>query len=321
MSVAKVSIATGVSPLIRRNNILSNPWRHSSADRIGDGLATTGCRVEGGRTRYAGYPSVLLAALGMVLAASANSAELADFDCLIESQTMVKVSTREEGILERLLVNRGDLVVQGQEIGHLDRAVEQATVDLASARSESESEIKELRETLAFAVRERDRIDQLTSAKAISFTEKDKATTEAVRAELKLQQALERSKIAQLELERAKRVLENRAIRSPVEGVVVERLMSPGESAQNRPIVQIATVDPMHVEIIVPVKYFGSIKVGMRAEVMPRYPGASPQTATVTVVDRIVDAASDMFGVRLLLPNPDHEIPGGVRCGIRFIEN
>ena len=102
--------------------------------------------------------------------------------------------------------------------------------------------------------------------------------------------------------------------------LATERMMSPGESAENRPIVKIAKIDPLYVEIIVPVDYFRAIKVGMEAEVTPRYPGASIQTATVTVVDRVVDAASDTFGVRLLLPNPDYEIPGGVRCGIRFLE-
>ena len=125
--------------------------------------------------------------------------------------------------------------------------------------------------------------------------------------------------MARLELKRAEQILENRTVRSPVDGVVVERMMSPGESAENRPIVKIAKIDPLNVEIIVPVDYFGSIQVGMQAEVTPRYPGANVQRATVTVVDRVVDAASDTFGVRLLLPNPDYEIPGGVRCGIRFL--
>jgi multidrug efflux pump subunit AcrA (membrane-fusion protein) len=97
--------------------------------------------------------------------------------------------------------------------------------------------------------------------------------------------------------------------------------MSPGESAENRPIAKIAKIDPLNVEVIVPVDFFGAIKVGMDAEVTPRYPGASLQAATVTVVDRVVDAASDTFGVRLLLPNPNFEIPGGVRCGIRFLED
>jgi multidrug efflux pump subunit AcrA (membrane-fusion protein) len=181
------------------------------------------------------------------------------------------------------------------------------------------AEIDELREALAFAERERRRLEQLGSAKAVSFTEQDKAVTEARRAALRLAQALEQQQIARLELARAERLLENRTLSSPVDGVVVERLMSPGESAQNRPIVRLAKIDPLYVEIIVPVERFGRIAAGMEALVEPRYPGAQVHRARVSVVDPVVDAASDTFGVRLTLPNPDLAIPGGVRCSIRFL--
>jgi len=258
--------------------------------------------------------------LGASAARGGQGEALEDLDCLIEPQTVVEVSTREEGILQEMLVGRGDMVKEGQPIAFLNRDVEKATVDLAKAKAEQEAEIKEEEETLAFAKRERDRIEKLSKVKAISFTEKDKSATAAKRAELRLQQAVERRAIARLELERAQRVLENRAVRSPLDGVVVERMMSPGESTESRPIVKIAKIDPLNVELIVPVDYLGTIKVGMRAEVTPRYPGASVHTATVTVVDRVVDAASDTFGVRLLLPNHDYEIPGGVRCEIRFLK-
>jgi len=40
--------------------------------------------------------------------------------------------------------------------------------------------------------------------------------------------------------------------------------------------------------------------------------------ATVTVVDRVLDAASGTFGVRLTLPNPDLQLPAGIRCKVRF---
>jgi RND family efflux transporter MFP subunit len=266
------------------------------------------------------WVAALLIVSGGNAGAQAPADELAGFDCLIEPQTVVEVSTREEGILQELLVGRGDMVKEGQAIAYLNRDVEQATVELSRARAEREAEIQELQETLAFAQREKERIDQLSDVKAISFTEQDKATTDARRAELRLQQSLEEQTIARLELDRATRILENRTVRSPVDGVVVERMMSPGESVENRPIVKIAKIDPLNVEIIVPVDHYGAIRVGMQAEVTPRYPGASVLTATVTVVDRVVDAASDTFGVRLLLPNPKHEVPGGVRCGVRFLD-
>lgn len=271
---------------------------------------------------FAILPVFILAVLfGVALSASGVAAELGGYDCLIEPQTVVDVSTRETGVLEELLVGRGDPVSEGQPIAHLNRDVERATVELARARAESNAEIQELRETLAYAERERERIEQLSSVKAVSFTEKDRATTDAARAELQLQAALERQRIAALELARAQRLLENRTVRSPVDGVVVMRLMSPGESTENRPIVRLAKVDPLNVEIIVPVDDFGRIRVGMQAEVAPRYPGAAKHKAKVTVVDSVVDAASDTFGVRLLLPNPEHAIPGGVRCGIRFADD
>ena len=40
--------------------------------------------------------------------------------------------------------------------------------------------------------------------------------------------------------------------------------------------------------------------------------------ARVTVVDRVVDAASGTFGVRLELPNPDYRLPAGLKCKVRF---
>ena len=58
---------------------------------------------------------------------------------------------------------------------------------------------------------------------------------------------------------------------------------------------------------------------GMLGAVTPEVPGAPVHTAAVSVVDRVVDPASSTFGVRLELPNPDHSIPGGLRCRVRFL--
>jgi RND family efflux transporter MFP subunit len=272
-----------------------------------------------------GCAPALLAALPLALplaapvAAAGEPPGLAGFDCVIEPHSITEVSTRETGILEALTVGRGDRVEAGQAIGWLNRAVEEATVALAEARAGLEAEIGELEEGLAYAERERERLDQLGRAKAVSATETDKATSEAKRAALRLQQALEQRRIAELDLERSRRHLANRTLKSPVDGVVMERLMAPGEAAENRPVVRIAEIDPLNVEVFVPVEHFGGIRVGMTAEVMPRYPGAEPQRAAVTIVDQVIDAASDTFGVRLALPNPTHRIPAGVRCDIRFL--
>ena len=40
--------------------------------------------------------------------------------------------------------------------------------------------------------------------------------------------------------------------------------------------------------------------------------------AEVTIVDRVIDAASSTFGVRLTLPNDEAQIPSGLKCSVRF---
>jgi hypothetical protein len=41
-------------------------------------------------------------------------------------------------------------------------------------------------------------------------------------------------------------------------------------------------------------------------------------SATVTAIDRVFDAASGTFGVRLTLRNPKEAVPGGIRCHVDF---
>ena len=59
-------------------------------------------------------------------------------------------------------------------------------------------------------------------------------------------------------------------------------------------------------------------KVGATARVRPSKPVAGEFMATVTVVDRVFDAASGTFGVLLEMPNPDDALPAGHRCQVVF---
>jgi len=51
---------------------------------------------------------------------------------------------------------------------------------------------------------------------------------------------------------------------------------------------------------------------------MPEAPVGGDYAAKIEVVDRMLDAASGTFGVRLRLPNPGNRIPAGVKCKVRF---
>ena len=64
--------------------------------------------------------------------------------------------------------------------------------------------------------------------------------------------------------------------------------------------------------MFLPTVLYNEIHVGGKAEVGPELPIGGIYIAIVTVVDRVLDAASGTFGVRLALPNPDFLLPAGI---------
>jgi multidrug efflux pump subunit AcrA (membrane-fusion protein) len=167
--------------------------------------------------------------------------------------------------------------------------------------------------------RKLDRVNKLFESETLSLDLQEVVETEAKVARMELEQARAEKRLAALQHEQALAVLKRRTIQSPLSGVVVDRMMSPGQRVDEEPILRIAQIDPLRVEIILPSALFGSIEVGMRAAVVPEFPGDTVHVASVSIVDRVIDAASGTFGVRLELPNAEHEIPGGLHCQVRFL--
>ncbi len=265
---------------------------------------------------FAGVAAAL-AALWMT-EAGANSD--ATFDCVIQPTEFVELSSSVPGIIDTIAVDRSDPVEKGQEVARLKSDVEQAQVDLSKQRAGFDSEIESKRASLAFARRSQQRTQKLFNKKAVPFHVLDEAKTDAILAATELRTAQQNKRMAELELARAEATLALRTVRSPISGVVVERLKAPGEFIEDTPILRIAQLDPLRVEVIVPVGKFGTIKDGMRAEVTPELARKRKYIAEVIIVDKVVDAASGTFGVRLELPNPGNYIPGGLRCSLTFVD-
>jgi multidrug efflux pump subunit AcrA (membrane-fusion protein) len=146
----------------------------------------------------------------------------------------------------------------------------------------------------------------------------DEAEANRQMAEMQLKEAVENKQLAELQYKQAAEVVDRMTIRSPIDGVVVERFMSPGEYVEKDPIVKVAQIDPLNVEVIIPAAQMLSIRAGMHATVIPEPPINGRFSAAVTIVDKVVDAASGTFGVRLELPNPDNRLPAGLKAKVIF---
>lgn len=243
-----------------------------------------------------------------------------DFDCILFAKETVEIRSPVEGMIEQVHVQRGDTVKKGQLIVTLESGPERAQLELARSKAKMRGSLKAAESRLEFAVKKEERAAELSKQNFVSVGAYDEAKTQRSLAESELREARENTRLAELEMARAEEVVRQRTIRSPFDGVVVEKYLSAGEIATTNiksPILKISQIDPLRVEVVLPAKMFGQIKPGIKGVVVPEAPGGT-FNASVTLIDRVIDAASGTFGVRLELPNPNHEIPAGAKCRVKF---
>lgn len=268
-----------------------------------------------GRRRVSAWTALVMGA-SMALPTPATAEA---FDCIIEAAVVVGVGNEVPGLLENVTVARGDFVQQGQQIATLASDVEQTTVELMTEQAESRAEIEAQRARFELVRSRLNRAQELADANLVAQDKLEEAVAEMEVVKRELAIAEMRSRVAGLELTRARKVLEQKSIVSPITGVVVERLLYNGEFlAQDGELATIAQLDPLHVEAYLPVEYYPQVRLGMPALVTPDEPIAGSYEGTVTVIDRVFDAASGTFGLRVELPNPDGVLPAGHRCRIEL---
>ena len=250
----------------------------------------------------------------------ARADPMGEFDCVVEAKMMIKLGSPDTGIVEEVKVDRDRTIKKGEILAQLDSELQRITVELAEVKASNETDIKSEQKRLAYRSNEADRQLTLFGRQVASGKARDEALTEKDLAELALNKAELEHKMAQIDLAQAHARLNRRSIRSPVNGVVADLTIRPGEYVyEQTPLMTIAEIDPLYVKVFIPVRYYRQLGVGTKADVMPEEPIGGHHQAQVTVVDRVFDAASSTFGVRLELPNPDYSLPAGMRCRIRFM--
>ena len=222
---------------------------------------------------------------------TAVATESAALDCLLTPSVETSIASPVVGVIDKVMVERGNLIKKGQVLVKLRSEVEQATLKLNQAQTE-------------YGKRTIERNISLYERNLISEQEKD--------------EIIMNNRLYGYELAQTRAILNQKTIRSPINGVVVETLLDPGEYVGEEPILNVAQLDPLYVEAALPARYFGEVVVGSQAEIMLEAPLRQRYNAEVKIVDRVLDAASNTFGVRLVLANPDYLVPAGLKCSIRF---
>ena len=235
-----------------------------------------------------------------------------DVLAVIDSPEVANRLEQEEANRSRL-----DVEVERQRIqAKQQKLAGRKTVDLANV-------------TLVAARREARRADQAYASEAISQLDFEKAHDDKRSAELAHEHAVADAELAaerldfelrtrQLELERQtlvvddlQRQVDELSIRSPVDGIVGNRLVEQKTAvAPNMPVLAVVDLSRFEVEAEVPESYSDDLAVGMAAEVRI---GNAMQTATLVAVSPEIVAGQVTARLRF-----DGAMPAGLRQNQRL---
>ncbi|MEO8628286.1 MAG: biotin/lipoyl-binding protein, partial [Betaproteobacteria bacterium] len=162
-----------------------------------------------------------------VCALSANAGQ-DDYDCIAEARQVVEIRSPVEGLIERVNVERGDLVKKNQVVATLESGPERAALAIAKSRAGMLGPVEAAQARVTFAKSKEKRQEELFQQHFVSSSALEEAKTERKLAESELHVAVENQQLSALEVRRAEELLNMRTIRSPIDGVVVQRFLKAG---------------------------------------------------------------------------------------------
>lgn len=232
----------------------------------------------------------------------------------------VGVKPRVPGAIERILVDIGSPVKEGQTVATLDRREIDAQADAATAAvAVASAGVDAADASLSNATTELDRSRTLFEKGALPRQRLDSAET-ASKAAL-AQRELSRASLAQAQAaqRRSREVQRDTVLTAPVAGHVVERNYDPGAMPGDAPVVVIADMRTLKLEAGVSELEAGRLKVGMPADVVVQARSGDTYKGELAAMAPEVDARNRHFKVEVRVPNADAALLSGMYATARIV--
>jgi RND family efflux transporter MFP subunit len=244
----------------------------------------------------------------------------------LESSARFVVATKVGGLVQRVLVDLGDRVEQGQVIARIDdtelvQAVVQAEADLAVRRAERTRAHSEL----DLARREFDRGEQLRERGIAADAQLDE-----IAARLRSSEAA--FALAEAQVNRAESALELRRIElgytqvranwseDAAAGSIAERYQDPGNLVQaNTPVVSVVALDPLKAVVFVTERDYAGLAPGQPATITTDAAPGRTFPATIERIAPVFRETSRQARIELAVPNPDGVLRPGMFARVSIV--
>ncbi len=258
-------------------------------------------------------------ALGICLAGAPAVAAPADrgVEAITKPSHDVRLSFVRAGRIAEVLVVEGDRVRAGQPLMRQDDTAEQIQLAQLKAQAEDDTKISYATAQLNQKRVHLKRLEELR-ATATTLTEIEMAKLDVTIAELseklaKFEQTQDRRKYEELKAQ-----VDRMRLTSPIDGTVEMLAIRAGESADPQtPVVRVVQVDPLWVDVYVPLEQARKLRLHHPALVEYDEPGAPVAGGTVVYTASVAEPASGTLMVRVEAPNPSGR-PAGERAFVSF---
>ncbi len=195
---------------------------------------------------------------------------------MIAADQRSDVTADAQGKVINVMIERGQRVKLGQAVVQLDvrssaLSAREAQANLEAARAQKQNADEECRRTKA-----------LLDKGAITQSDYDKQNTQCTAA-------LQQVSAAQARTEMMTKSVSDGLVRAPFDGVISEKMISPGEwVAPGKALFTLVKDDPLKIELSVPEKAVAAVK-----------PGETVTLATVAFPDKIYNATVTRIGAEI----------------------
>lgn len=217
--------------------------------------------------------------------------------------TEVVVSSKAIGKVLAVKVDEGDTVKEGNLLAAIDHRDADAALKNAQARYD-------------LALNDLERSGRLYKSNMISSQQYDQSRTNF--------------ESASAALETAKNSYDNTDIKAPISGVVLVRAIEPGELANiGTPIVTMADLSEVKLTVYIPEKDVGKVQLGQEVTVsVDSYPNdkfmgkviyiSNMAEFTPKVIQTKEERTTQVFGVKIKIPNPEQKLKPGMPADAEF---
>ena len=225
----------------------------------------------------------------------------------------VYLSFTRPGQIAEVLVKDGQRVEKDQVLVRMDDEVERIRVESLKAEADNQVYVEAAEASLDQKRVELELIQYAADRHAATKLEVRQATVNVLIAKLTLKQRTLEQRLKVREYEGAKAQLERMRLKSPIDGVVealpVEKGRAPsaGETVDtNQPVIRVVNIEPLLVDVAVPLAQASKLRVGQTARVRWVY-GAGDEKAEAKIVHKaaVAEGGSNTLTVRLECPNPN----------------